>query len=250
MSTGTDSPSINAARRVASSSQIETRFFVVLSLAILLTVFGGFARSYFLRSLHQHRSLSPLVHVHGIVFTAWILLFVTQIQLIRTDRTVLHRRVGIAGAALAVSMIVIGFEVAVRAAKRDLTRDGGVTPLSFLAIALGDLAVFAVLAGVGIGFRRRPAFHKRLMLLATIALLPPAVGRLPFAPTDGAVWFFGITDLFVLACLLFDKLVRERIHPAFLYGGIFLIVSQPIRTIGGTSELWLVVAQWLIANAA
>src|SRR5207253_1731970 len=70
----------------------------------------------------------------------------------------------------------------------------GVNPLSFLTIALGDMLVFASLVGAAFYFRRRADTHKRLMLLATIAILAAAVARLPFAFIQqyGPLAFFGL----------------------------------------------------------
>jgi len=65
--------------------------------------------------------------------------------------------------------------------------------------------VFAILIGAGFYFRRRPDVHKRLMLLATISILSAALARLPFAFLQaGPIAFFGLTDTFVLACVVYD----------------------------------------------
>ena len=71
--------------------------------------------------------------------------------------------------------------------------------------------------------------HKRLVIIATLELVTAAVARWPVISTLGPVAFFGVTDLFVVALAVYDFKTRGRIHPATLWGGLFLIVWQPLR---------------------
>ena len=107
-------------------------------------------------------------------------------------------RLGIAGGVLASLMIIVGTVTAIVRAKGP-SPIPGVNPLSFLTIPLGDLLVFGILIGAAFYFRKRVDIHKRLMLIATIALLPAAVARLPigFIETGGPLMFFGLGDLFL-----------------------------------------------------
>ena len=65
------------------------------------------------------------------------------------------------------------------------------------------------------------------MLLATIAVLTAAIARLPYVLPLGPPAFFGLTDLLVVAAMVYDWWTRGRVHPALLWGGLFLIASQP-----------------------
>jgi hypothetical protein len=221
-------------------------FFTGMAVAAVLTIFIGFAPSYYLKGVFGAPPISTFLHLHGILFTSWILLFLTQTSLVAAGRTDVHRRLGLVGGSLAVLMSVIGVLAAVGAARRGFTPPGGPPPLVFLAIPLGDVAVFASLVGAALYLRRRSQTHKRLMLLGTIALLTPALARMPFIGAGGPLAFFGATDLFVVACLAYDRLAHGRVHRAFLWGGLFFILSQPLRlAIAGTGA-WRSFAEWLI----
>lgn len=220
-------------------------FFTGMAAAAALTVFAGFARSYYLGAFLGAPPLSTLVHLHGLLFTLWILLFLTQTSLIAVRRTDLHRRTGAAGGVLAALMVVVGFMTAVGAAKRGLSPPGAPPPLVFLAIPLGALLAFAVLLVAGLYSRRRSETHKRLMLLATIALLTPAIARMPLIGAGGPPAALGVTSLFVAACLVYDRAAHGRVHPAFLWGGVFLILSMPLRFMVGGTDAWLSFARWL-----
>ena len=225
----------------------ERWFYVCMSIAVVITVFAGFAPTYYLRPHFTAEPLIPLLHLHGIVFTSWILLFVVQTTLVAAHRTDIHRRLGILGAVIAVLMILIGSTTAVIRAKLGASPVPGVPILSFLVIPLGDMFVFSILVGAGFFYRRRPDVHKRLMLLATISILAAAIARLPFAFIQqvGPLAFFGLTDAFVVFCVLYDLVTLRRIHRASALAGLFIIASHPLRMMLGGTHLWLSFATWL-----
>src|ERR1041385_8700320 len=182
------------------AKQRERIFYTGMAVAILITVFAGFSRTWFLRPYFpQPQKLIPLLVLHGMVFTSWIALFITQTSLVAARRTRTHMRLGIAGGVLASLMIIIGTVTAIVRAKGP-SPIPGINPLSFLTIPLGDLLVFAILIGAALYYRKRVDIHKRLMLIATIALIPAAVARLPIGliETGGPVIFYGFGASFFL----------------------------------------------------
>jgi hypothetical protein len=228
-------------------SGIDRRFATGVAISAALIVFVGFARTYYLKSVFGAPALPGLVHLHGIVMTLWFALFVVQVRLIAAHRTDLHRRVGVVGALLAVLVLVVGVTTAIFAAKRGFTP--GPPPLVFLAIPLGDMLVFAILVSLGIYFRRRSDIHRRLMLLSCVGILGAAMARIPlgFFETGGPLVFFGMTDLCVLACVVFDTVKNRRLHPAFGWGIVFIVASQPLRLMLTGTAVWMQFATWLTA---
>ncbi len=118
--------------------------------------------------------------------------------------------------------------------------------MSFLAIPLGDIAVFATLVAAALYYRRRPDLHKRLMLVATITILPPGIARWPVSfVAHVPLMFFGVTDLVLVGCIAYDLAKTRRLHPAFLWGGLLLIASHPLRLIASHTGPWLSFAHWI-----
>ncbi|HEU5236408.1 MAG TPA: hypothetical protein VFU37_04660 [Pyrinomonadaceae bacterium] len=230
-----------------NSKRAERFFYTSMALAILLTVFIGFSRTYYLRPIFQTQPLMPLLHLHGLIFSSWIALFVTQTTLVARKRTRLHMRLGIAGGVLAAMMVVIGCLTAIVRAKVVNAPPGFPSPLVFLTIPLGDMLVFAILISSAFYFRRRPDIHKRIMLLATIGLLPAAIARFPFdfILHYGPIAFFGLADLFIIPCLIYDFVTRGRPHRATVLAGTLIVISQPLRLLIGNTHAWLVFATWL-----
>jgi hypothetical protein len=109
-------------------------------------------------------------------------------------------------------------------------------PVTFLAIPLGALAMFAGFFGAAIALRRRPAAHKRLMLLATISIITPAIARLWFV--QGPPIALGLTNLFVLVAIGHDWWRDRRVHPIYLWGGLVILLSGPLRIAIGSTDLW------------
>jgi hypothetical protein len=219
-------------------------FYTGMAVALALTVFVGFAPTYFLKGYFGAPPLPALAHVHGAVFTAWILLFLSQTVLISAGRTDVHRKLGIFGAALAVVVLTLGLVTTVAAFRLGRTPPG-IDPRAFLVLPFGDMVTFAVLVGFGIGFRAQPELHKRLMLLATVAMLDAAIARLPGLFALGPIAFFAFQDLFVLAGVVYDFASRRRIHPVYIWGGLFIVVMQAVRLSVSQTSWWLAFGDWL-----
>ncbi len=225
----------------------DRRLYIWAAVFIPLLVLTGFARTYYLKGVFGTPALPGLlVHLHGLVMTAWVVLFVVQVGLVSARRTKLHQRLGVLGALLAALVVLVGTVTAIAAAARGSSP--GPPPLQFLVIPLGDLLVFAILFGTALYFRRRLQIHKRLMLLTALSLLTPAIARIPlhFIETGGPLVFFGLTDVCVLACVAFDTIKQRRLHPAFAWGTLLLIMSQPLRLMLAGTDTWLRFATWLV----
>lgn len=229
-----------------SGRRRERLFYVGISVLIAVTVFAGFAPTYFLKSYFGAPPLIPLLHLHGLVFSSWIVLLLTQTTLVAVNRTDIHRRLGMAGGVIAAMMVIVGTLTAITRASQGAAPPGGPPPLVFLAIPLFDMLVFSILVFAGFHFRRRPDLHKRLMLLATISILAAAIARLPFSILKaGPPAFFGLTDLFIVACVVYDLVTRGRVHRATIWGGLLTVLSQPLRLMISGTSAWMAFATWL-----
>jgi hypothetical protein len=237
----------NGFSTAASRLQRERRFFTGMAIAMALVCFAGFAPSYYLKAQFGTPPLKPLVHVHGIVFTLWMVLLVVQTALVAQGRVALHRGLGMAGAVLAVLMVVLGAAAAIG---RGQTITPGVPQemvLAFLAIPATALVLFPSLVGAAVLLRQNAAAHKRLIMIATTVILTAAVHRLLMRLVDPAIappYFFGATDLFIVAIAGYDIVTRKRVHAATIGGGLAVILSQPLCLVLAGSKTWLTFAHW------
>jgi hypothetical protein len=233
----------------ASTVQVRNRaFFITMAVLLGIAVFAGFARSYYLRPLFVTGPLSPLLQVHGAIFSAWMLLFVAQAALLRSGRRTLHRQLGMIGGVLALAMVVVGFHTGVvRAAT-------SANPPRLLAFALGDIFMFAPLVAAGIYWRNRLPVHKRFMLLATISIVDSGTARWPIWAWIGSDTILNVSlayaarNLFAIAAMIYDKKVHGRVHPVYLWGGIALIASDAIRLMVIDTEVWRAFTAFLIGS--
>ena len=232
---------------VARRGAFEHRFYVTMAVTILVTVLVGFARSFYLKPLFPEWPAPPelLFTLHGLAFTAWVLLLPVQTTLIARRRSDLHRRMGAFGVALAIAMIVLGIVGALVAARRPTGFVGvPIPPLQFLAVPLFAVALFSVFVTLGIARRRDAQAHKRLMLLASFQMVTPALARWPMVGAFGPPAFFGLTDLFLVALAVWDLRSRGRLHPVTLWGGLLMVVAQPAQLMLSGTESWLGFARW------
>ena len=209
-------------------------FFVFMAAAIAVTVFLGFAPSFYLRTtFNPDKHLSILLRIHGFALSAWIILFLLQTILIVRGSLRLHRRLGWVLSGLAAAIVVLMGAAIVD----QMQRVPAPFPAAFaLAFGVFDIVVFATLVGWAIFWRKRAEWHKRLMLSATILLLGAAVVRI--------VAFNGIHDpryfemaeyacaiLFFIPCFAFDWITRRKPHPANIVGLTLILADLTIQPI-------------------
>lgn len=233
----------------------EHLFFTGMAVLLLATVFTGFAPTYYLlNQLHGTlasgnpggSNLTSLVHVHAALFSAWMLLFVTQTVLIASHRVGWHRGLGAFGAGLATAMVVLGLMVAIQGSRLG-HHPPMVDPYTFLIIPFSNVLIFGAFVIAGIWNRKRAAYHKRFMLLATIALLTPALARmhLPVVP-PGPAGASIVNDAFILIAWAWDRFSNGRVHQVLLWGGLAFVAMQPLRIWVAHSEMWVSFAKGLI----
>ncbi|CAN5160017.1 hypothetical protein BH09PSE3_BH09PSE3_25850 [soil metagenome] len=204
-------------------------FYLLMSLAMAAVIIGGFSYTVpgdFIRK----PGLPLLFHVHGAVFTSWVILFVAQPAFIARGSVSLHRKIGWIGAAIALAMLVMGVAATLYAVRYNFI-PGFFPPQIFLVMNLIGIATFAGLFAGGIALRKRAEWHKRLMLCATISILGPGVGRLlpmdSFGPAAPLV-MFGVIALFAFAGPVADLIVRRSVHRAYYWGVAAILISMAI----------------------
>jgi hypothetical protein len=236
--------------QTADRQLFDRRLFRAVAIAFPVIVFAGFGRTYYVKGLFDVPPLaSMLVHVHGLLMTAWVVLFATQVWLVSAKRIRLHQRLGYAGIGLGSLIVVVGFVTAVRAARYGAaSAPPDVSPLAFLAVPLFDLVMFVALFGAAICYRRRPAAHKRLMLLTAVNFLPPAIARVPITTLQalGPLWFFGLPASLTLLCLGLDARRNGHVSRVFLAGTVLLVSSYVGRLALMTTGTWMTLAGWLV----
>ena len=240
-----------SAPRIRLSS--ERLFFAGMGIAILLLVFVGFAPTYDLRhtidSGRPLTPLTPLIMLHGAAFTAWVLLFIAQAGLISARQIKLHKWLGGTMMGLAAAMVLLGVLTAVGQVERG-SGPPELPPLVWLAVPLIDMPVFAGLVAAGYLNRRDPQTHKRFMLLATLLMLQPAIGRLPVlvATPIGPELNALVAWAFSLALIAWDLASRGRVHKASVIGILVLAGEQLLRIAIWRTEAWLSFAAWIVAT--
>lgn len=227
-------------------------FFSSMAMLMLLTVFVGFARSYFLAGVFRAPLPSLIIHIHGAAFTAWILLLVTQTSLVAAGRTDIHRRLGIAGFLLGCLMVILGVLAATDLLLRDVGHldPFGRDPRAFYAVPLTDMLVFATFLYFALRNRRDSPAHKRYIYLASACLMVAAIARWPLAFSARHIRIDTLlSDIFLLFLFAYDYWSTRKIHRATLWAGAFLVFIQQIRFPLGETALWHSFADWVITHA-
>jgi hypothetical protein len=237
----TESHSTYVSRWRPSSPEVEHHFFAWLAGAIVVLVFVGFARTYYLHSLFGMPALTRFLHVHGAVMTGWIVLFAAQTFLITSNRIPIHRIVGAFGAGYAVLVVLMGTTATLVAARREVRAhsESVSSVLTVLALELTQMALFAFLVALGVWLRNRTGYHKRLMLLATFCILPNPIVRLfIWARLGSNISILSFWASLVTAVVLVDSIRNRRVHPAFGLGATIIVVFLYLVYFGSRTPLW------------
>lgn len=237
---------------VADPGSRSKRFFICTAILMLVVVALGFGKSFYLRPLFSSKPLPSYLVVHGVTMTAWFLLFLVQASLVSARRIDIHRKLGIAGVALAAWVVITGVVVNLNVIPRMLALGQISKPeegVQFALASLSGLIPFAILVLLAVLLRHRSAIHKRLMFWALVWMLGPAfvntrpLGQmldslvapyLPFFPAD-FIWLF--------ALMAYDWKTERRLHPAtyitFVLLTLFAILATPLFTENDVLQNWL-----------
>jgi hypothetical protein len=224
----------------------DRRFYLSIAVLTAAIVFAGFARTFFLNGFFAKLHLPSLYILHGIVFSSWLVLLVTQSALVSAKQIRIHQKLGYASIAIVVSMFSLGWIMSVQAAQRGFTPPGGPPPLGFLAFQILGLVLFTSLVTAGFLLRNRPETHKRLMIVATVTILTPALARLFLLFNTHLIIF---KALGVRSCssawLTISSLASESILPTSGASWRLWPFVPIVAIFAGGTGAWLALAHWI-----
>lgn len=192
-----------------------------LGLFLLMTAFV--AAGFWLHPGPLRRDAPPVrpavVHLYAAVFLGWIALVFVQVGLVIGRRKDLHKRLGNYVTAYGAVLLGVGLVAAVAGPVLNV-RAGEMTPdqaVDVLLWPLGDLVLFASFFIPGYVYRDNHGWHKRLMVLATLALAFPGAARL-VDPLAHPILFPFVWLSPLVVAMAVDLATIRRVHPAYLLG--------------------------------
>ena len=217
----------------------EHAFFGGMAILLCALVFIGFSPTYFRAGVFRAPLPSPILHVHGALFSLWMLLYLVQSTLISARRVAWHRSLGAIAYCLPPLMVVLGVVAAVEALHRGVVI-GTLDPAVSMAIPLLSMPCFALVIFASWRARRRSDAHKRLVVLATITLVGAAFGRLHWRevsipPAAGV----SIGIAFLLLCMVaYDLFSLHRVHRSTLWAAPLILAVQVVSVPIGMTPVW------------
>lgn len=215
-------------------------YFVGLGLFALAIAAIAFVPEY-ARAAAGQFPIAPVLHVHGALMLGWLATFIFQAWAGSTGRVALHRTVGPYGVALGLtvwaSMVFVELRTLVvhplptDGAGYDEILQGVYTYLTFLTLLLWAYRE-----------RRRPAWHKRLMTIATFVALMAPIERIEWLPELG-VGYIWASAIWLDVCLIiplaaYDILSAKRLHPATQRGVLLMLSAQAAMILAWGTPVW------------
>lgn len=212
-------------------------FYFCMSLAMAGLVVWGFSRTVDDNLFHASPPRPLLLWIHGAVFSLWVLFFIAQSTLVRVHKVSVHRLLGWFGAALAAVMVVVGFTIAVIMARFDTVVHHQADAYAFLSIPFYDMIAFGMCIAFAIYWRKRPAFHRTLLFIATCGLMDAALGRFDYIFNHNL--FYPCLDLLIFLGVVRDLVVDRRINKVYLSALPLLIAGQILSV-----YMWRINPSW------
>ena len=213
---------------IAPLARREQTFYQKMSVGLVAFIVFGFAQ-FEARGFVDPRALPLAIHLHAAMMVGWLALLVVQSTLVARDNLALHRRLGWAGAVLVTAIPPVAI-VGVVAVMRAGIAPPFFTPAFYLSLVTIEATLFAAMVWLAIARRKQTAWHRRLMIGATVLLMEPALGRLLPVPLMGAMpaeWTAMVIQLLMLGFLLrHDRKGLGKVHPATTTAAIAVILSH------------------------
>jgi hypothetical protein len=204
---------------------LDQYFYFFMMLLIATIVVFGFSQTVERNLIHAAPPRPALLYAHALIFSGWVAFLIVQSLLVRVRKVRWHRRAGWFGFALGCAVVVVGLWTAAVMSRFRIIHFHGKGAVPNLELSFYDIGAFAVPFALAILSRRKPEYHRRLILLATSALTSAAWARFPpgWIPRG---WFFAGVDLLVLLGVAHDLIVDRRIHRVYMVGLPAFVVCQ------------------------
>jgi hypothetical protein len=225
---------------------VDRYFYFAASLLIAVIVVCGFSLTIDQSLFHAAIPRPLLLWIHGAAFSAWVAFYILQSALVRTHHVKVHRLLGWFGTALAATMVVLGIVIAVIMGRFDAVVLHQPDP-AFLSIPFYDMVAFGTCVGLAISWRKKPELHRRLLFIATCALLDAPFGRVLYIFNHAL--FYPLLDGVILLGVARDLIVNRNIHKVYRVALPLMILLQGITIYlwRGSPAWWLKFCQNLLA---
>jgi hypothetical protein len=239
------------------------KFYLTMAAVFIAIAFGGFFETYWLQ-IGQGTFTGPaLLHLHGLLFSAWTLFFYSQARLVAHRQLKSHRAWGMLGISLATAMLFTGLAVAIGGLHARIETGQGGAGRAFFIVPVTAVLMFGGFVAAAIVNVRRPEWHKRLMLAGTVSVLQAPIARFFFLAATGggpglrpglvpppppavALMGAGVTDLLLVAAMVHDRRSRGQVHAAYWWAFGATIAVQLSRPLIAHTEVWYRVTDFLL----
>lgn len=223
-------------------------FYPALAVLISATGFAGFSFTYFGPVLSgSYPPSGSALHLHGWAFFLWYLLFPFQAVLIARERQSLHMTLGRISVALVVVMALTGILVLTVRVEEAVRTGAPEVWLLYGPLILSNLVLFLSFyaAGIGMALKHRLEAHKRLIVVASAIGLGAGFFRLilflsgfhPLSLPAGTL----SCSLFILIGMVYDRVTRGVVHPAYWIGliALFAVEVPLLPQVNGDLVAWI-----------
>ncbi|HEY2820419.1 MAG TPA: hypothetical protein VGJ06_05195 [Candidatus Acidoferrum sp.] len=223
----------------------DTHFYFAMSLLMTAVVVGGFSLTMGARIIHPKTPPPTILYIHAFIFYGWLAFFIFQSALVRTHNVRLHRMAGWFGVALGVVIPALGISTAITMNRIKMMADAHSDAAAFMLVPFNDIACFTTAFALAIYWRKKPEYHRRLVLIASCALTAAGWGRFPGFFQN---YFYAGVDSLILLGVVRDWIVNRRVHVVYKYALPAFMVAQTfvMYTVSTNQTYWLKISRAIL----
>ena len=229
----------------------ERVFFGGMTLLMIGTILLGFRATYFPLGPKPEATHSPVIEVHGAVYTVFLVLLLVQVAFVAARRGKWHMALGLWVYGLSALMVPLGVFAAADEMRRELVSGveflPGVDTLTFSTISVLGIAVFGVMMGWSYVVRRKPDAHKRLALYAVISMMNAGIDRWPWQAWGvNQAWATWVFVGYVLLPVGYDLVSLRRVHRVAMVAVPLILLVDRYKFVVGHTATWHALAKAMV----
>lgn len=218
-----------------------------MSLLVVAVIVYGFSHTIDQNLIHPKIPRPRLLYFHAALFTGWLVFYFVQGLLVRMRNVRIHRTIGWFGVGMGGLIPLVGVATAITMARFDMIQLKMNSADADMIIPMWDMVAFTPAFALAIYWRKKPEFHRRLILIATCTLTAAGWGRFPEWLLPPVLFYAGV-DLLILLGVFRDWIVNRKVHSVYLYALPVLITGQTVVMYANVHKtaVWMRIAHALL----
>ena len=225
---------------------VRSKAFATVTAIATLFAFVGFWPTYFGPILLGTLDARWLIHFHAAAQVSWLALFVIQIYFANTGRIDLHIRFGNWAMALSAVFLLVSLALSFDRFGRLVASGETARGQRLLGGFLREIIIIGAWFIAGWVYRRKPQIHKRIMAVAVVMMIYPAIGRMKFLGDPPSSLAFMLVWPIPIYWMMLREFAKSRtVHLVYVIAILSMLAMRLALSLFRT-DTWMSISAWFV----